>query len=655
MRILELRQRIEKIKPFALSLLKDKGRFRILYFSLLTVSVLTLLLGFQWSVYVVWGLLGFGWSIFFFRKSINILEHFLLGGIVFTVLFLVFLCIFAIVNIPLNIFFFLAFLVISIIIFFKADIFQYVNLKLSDYDYLALLLFFFALVGKVFPLRNYYAASLHDPISHSMMARNIVNTGLIEYFYSPGLHIMAAFGELMKGFNVAKQVMLITAFYSAFSGTTIYVFLKRFFKNKVWALFVAILFSVGYYPSMLTYGAGKNTLIMALPVLFFSMFAIVQYVRKKDWKVLLTVIFSLATLFLVHYPTAVLGCLFLGVVVIVYFKDFKWKGFFAILGILFGLGWAVRSYRYQILLVDSLLDPERISVSYENNVSTVWDSMRYYLKSLWAQINVSLKDWNRYPTFLSSLALVVIAIEGIVKKNKKGLVLFLWVTCTFLFFVLLSALHIPELTILFESHLLTLTIFIYILCGYMVSKIFKFSTDYFLDKKKWGYILIGMFLTTITILSYMSYRKFKEFMINANYVYEEDIKVFDWIDENMEEDDGVLINAHDLYQIVFSSDAGGYIEIFTGNPISMPFYEYDRKDTYENYQLYLDLKSNPENCEYREALIESGYEYYYQGSRPFPDHIEMLFDEDVALEDIEGFKLLMKEGDAMLFEMEGCE
>jgi hypothetical protein len=351
----------------------------------------------------------------------------------------------------------------------------------------------------------------------------------------------------------------------------------------------------------------------------------------------------------------VLGCLFLGVVFIVYFKDFKWKGFLAILGVLFGLGWAVRSYRYQLLLADSLFDPERISVSYENNVSTVWDSILYYLKSLWTQINVSLKDWNRYPTFLSFLALVVIAIESYLKKNKKTLSIFLWVFCTFLFFVLLSILHIPELTILFESHLLTLTLFIYILCGYIISKIFKFSTDYFLDKKKWGYILIGMFLTIITILSYMSYRKFKEFMINANYVYEEDVKVFDWIDENLNEEDGVLINAHDLYQIVFSSDAGGYIEIFTGNPISMPFYEYDRKDTYENYQLYLNLKSNPENCEYREALIDSGYEYYYQGSTPFPNHIELLFDKDVEVENIEGFELLVKEGDAMLFEMEACE
>ena len=532
MKTLELELRIKKVLPFLLSLVKDKKRFRILYFALFAISVVALFLGYQWSIYVIWGLLGFGWSLFIFRKSINLLEHFLLGPIVFTVLFLVFLSLFAIVNIPINIYFSLGFLLISLIIFIRVDIFQYVNLKISDYDYLALMLFFFALIGKVFPLRNYFTASLHDPISHSMMARNIVNTGLIEYFYSPGLHIMAAFGELMKGFDVAKQVLLITGFYSAFSGTTIYVFLKRFFKDKVWALLVAILFSVGYYPSMLTYGAGKNTLIMALPILFFTMFVITHYLYKKDWKILLVSMFSLATLFLVHYPTAVLGCLFLGVVFLVYFKDFKWKGFLPILGILFGLGWAARSYQYQELLKDSLANPERTSVGYDGNVGTIHNSVTYYLNHLRAYININLKDWNRYPTFLSFVALPILFLQSLKKKNKEYLTLFLWICFTFLLYILISTFQRSEFTILIESHLISLAIFIYILCGYMVSKLYKFTTDYLLDKAKWGYILIGMFLTAITGLSYMSHKKFKEFMITTDYVYEQDIQVFNWIDEN---------------------------------------------------------------------------------------------------------------------------
>lgn len=655
MKILELKQKVNKLLPFCLSLVKDKKRFRIVYFSLIVLSTLTLLSGFEWSIYLVWWLLGFGWSLFFFRKSINLLEHFLLGGAVFTSLFLVFISLFAIVNIPINIFFFILFVIISLFVFIYQDVFQYVNFKISDYDYLVLLLFIFALVGKVFPLRNYFAAPLHDPISHSMMAKDIVDTGLIEYFYSPGLHIVAAFGELLKGFNVAKQVLLLSGFYSAYSGIVIYVFLKKFFKDKVWALIVAMLFSVGYYPSMLTIGAGKNTLIMALPILFFIMFVTTQYLQSKNWRTLLMVIFSLTALFLIHYPTAVLGSLFLGVIFLVYFKDFKWKGLLAILGILFGLGWAGRSYQYQVLLKDSLANPERTSIGYQGNGGDILESITYYLNALRAYINTNLKDWNRYPTILSLLAIPVLLIQSFSKKQKKSLLLSLWILLSFLFYFLISAIQMSELTILIESHFLSLAIFIYILCGYILTKTYKFLTDYFLDIKKWSYILIGLFLATITILSYMTYRRNKEFMINANYVYEEDVNVFNWIDKNLDEDEGILITAYDTYEVVFSADAGGYIEVFTGNPISTPFYEYDRKSTHDNLEYYKQLQTDFTNCQYRENLIDLGYQYYFQGSHSFPGSVLPLIDREIDPNNLSGFEVLVEDDEAILFKMLGCQ
>ena len=82
MKTLGLKQITEKVTKFLVSLVDNKKNLEILYFSLLGVSTLTLFLGFQWSVYMIWWLLGFGWSMFFFRKNINLLEHFFLGGIV---------------------------------------------------------------------------------------------------------------------------------------------------------------------------------------------------------------------------------------------------------------------------------------------------------------------------------------------------------------------------------------------------------------------------------------------------------------------------------------------------------------------------------------------------------------------------------------------
>ena len=75
MKTLGLKQTTEKATKFLLSLVDNKKNLEILYFSLLALSTLTLFLGFQWSVYVIWWLLGFGWSMFFFRKNINLLER----------------------------------------------------------------------------------------------------------------------------------------------------------------------------------------------------------------------------------------------------------------------------------------------------------------------------------------------------------------------------------------------------------------------------------------------------------------------------------------------------------------------------------------------------------------------------------------------------
>jgi hypothetical protein len=154
----------------------------------------------------------------------------------------------------------------------------------------------------------------------------------------------------------------------------------------------------------------------------------------------------------------------------------------------------------------------------------------------------------------------------------------------------------------------------------------------------------------------MSYRKFKEFMINVNYVYEEDVKVFNWIDENLDEKEGILINAYETYGIIFSADAGGYIEIFTSNPISTPFYEYDRKETHNNYEYYMELKSDLNNCKFRQRLIDSGYPYYYQGSRLFPGSATALIDEEEEnLDTLEGFEVIFKDDNSTLFRMIGCE
>ncbi len=653
MKTLELEQEVKKVLPFIKSLFENRKKFRIVYFSLFAISVITLFLGYQWSIYIVWGLLGFGWSMFFFKKSVNLLEHFLLGGVVFTSLFLVFISLFAIVNIPVNIFFFLGFVAISFFVFLKAKVFENINLKIKDYDYLVLLLFSVALVAKVFPLRNHYIAPLHDPLSHSMMARNIMETGLIEYFYSPGLHVISAFGAMMRGFVVSRQVLVLSGFFSAYSGIVAYVFLKNFLKDKVWGLVTAVLFSVGYYPAMLTFNAGKNTLIMAIPVLFFVMFAITQYIENKHWKVLLISGLAIASLFLTHYPIAVIGSVFVGVVFILYFKDFKWKGFLIVLGMLFGLGWALRSYKYQLAIAENLVNPDRTSVGYRSDFETIWEGILYLFEHIRTYLQRSLKDWNRYPTLISFLALPLLFVNSLLKKNKRLMVVFFWIVGVLLFMIILSTLRMSMLTIVFESYLITLLIYIYVLCGFFLSKLYSLLVRKFLDKNKWDYIIIGMFISGILLVSYMLFQQSKGFMSDLNsYVLEDDIVVFDWIERNTTEEQKFLINAYLLYDIIFSSDSGGYIEVFTGRKISKPFYEYDSKETLRNFKYYLALREDIEDCTYRQKFIDLGYTYYYHAAMQ-PFHNPLLSDDNILT--TTAFKPVFRSGDSILFEIVGCE
>jgi len=653
MKTLGLKQTTEKVTKFLLSLVDNKKNLEILYFSLLALSTLTLFLGFQWSIYVIWWLLGFGWSMFFFRKNINLLEHFLLGGIVFTSLFLVFICLFAIIDIPVNIFFFLGFALISLFVFLKFKVFENINLDIKDYDYLALFLFILALLAKVYPYREYFAAPLHDPLSHSMMAKKILDTGLIEYFYSPGLHILSAFGAMMKGFIVSKQVLVLSGFFSAYSGIVAYVFLKNFLKDKRWALITATLFSVGYYPAMLTFNAGKNTLIMAISILFFLMFTMTEYIKGKDWKILLVSALAIASLFLTHYPMAVIGCVFVGIIFILYFKEFKWKGFLIVLGVLFGLAWALRSYKYELLIQDDLVNPDRTSIGYGNGAKTVQEAIGYFFAHFAGNLKQNLKNWNRYPTLLSFLSLPFLLVISIVKKNKKQLLIFLWIIGTLAFMLLLVGLRISMFTIIIESYLVSLMIYVYILIGFFLSLIYKFLVKKLLDGKKWNYIIIGMFISAIFLVSYMFLQQNRGFMSGeVNSVLEDDVVVFEWIEKNTSKEDKVLINAYTLYDIVFSSDAGGYIEIFTGRKISMPFYEYDRKETYENFENYLAVKGNMEDCIYRQKFIDSNYKYYYQGTaQPFSE--PLLTEEEIATTTV--FTPVFRSGNSILFEIVGCE
>ena len=185
-----------------------------------------------------------------------------------------------------------------------------------------------------------------------------------------------------------------------------------------------------------------------------------QYIREKDWKVLLISALTIASLFLTHYPMAVIGCVFVGITFLLYFKEFKWKGFLIILGVLFGLAWALRSYKYEVLIQEDLVNPDRTSIGYSNGAKTVQEAISYFFSHFQGNLKQNLKNWNRYPTLLSFLGLPFLAIISVVKKNKKQSLIFLWIVGTLAFMLLLAGLRISMFTIIIESYLISLMVYV---------------------------------------------------------------------------------------------------------------------------------------------------------------------------------------------------
>ncbi len=193
----------------------------------------------------------------------------------------------------------------------------------------------------------------------------------------------------------------------------------------------------------------------------------------------------------------------------------------------------------------------------------------------------------------------------------------------------------------------------HILVGFFLSLIYKLLVKNLLDGKKWNYIIIGVFISGIFFVSYMLFQQNKDFMRGeVNSVLHDDVIVFEWIGKNTGKEDKILINAYTLYDIVFSSDAGGYIEIFTGREISTPFYEYDRKKTHENFENYFAVKENMDDCTYRQKFIDLGFKYFYQGAAQ-PFNPPLLTEEEILTTTV--FIPVFRSGDSVLFEIVGCE
>lgn len=208
----------------------------------------------------------------------------------------------------------------------------------------------------------------------------------------------------------------------------------------------------------------------------------------------------------------------------------------------------------------------------------------------------------------------------------------------------LSSLHIVYLT-----QILTLDMFIYIGSSFLFAEMIL---PYFFNMgnkfQTFSYVILFLIVSLSSYNTSVIYRNKQE---SLNMLSNDDIKVFDWIDNNLNEKDRILNNAiiGRRKNIVYASDSGAWITSFTNKKLAHPFTEFASKEAHQNYSKYLKILQESATCEDINYFIDKDIKYYYRGAKPvFGDQIR-------PKENSRFFKSIYSFGKAELFEIIRCK
>jgi hypothetical protein len=473
-----------------------------------------------------------------------------------------------------------------------------------------LILFGFALISlisHVVSIRGFIAPILHDPINHATWAKQIFNTGRIDYFYSPGLHILSAFGMMVDNVSVATYVLRLTNLFNGLMFIPAYYFLKIYFNSKHIALIGASLFLIGHFPTNLFFTAGKNALILDCSFLLLLL-VILKLDLAKQTKLIVTNLLVFV-LILTHYPLAAIGLVLITGYI---FFEMRFKDVSMVLGgCLLGGVWGLQKYHYQIASQQTSMfgkiEPIPFTISSLSDfLSTSFVSFRMYFAA----------SYNSVLFYLGFIGFLVIGVLSIRQKQFRGFVGFI------VFFILLAigvnsiSLLRNSVYIIYATQQNMFAILIYasiaICLGHFVDYLSTLNTG------KWASLITMILLSTVVILaSINTYNEYRKEQTNLNLVSANDIAAYQWIKDHVDKQDIILNNAAQNYraEIVFGSEGGTWIPVFADRQVAMPFTEFSDKSTHEIFAYYQKILENSAVCSNYQALLDRGVKYYYQDSQ----------------------------------------
>lgn len=420
-------------------------------------------------------------------------------------------------------------------------------------------IFLFSFFLRMAMVRDLTVPPWVDSVHHGLITRRIVQTGglpdhylphipLDVRYYHPGYHIILAAYHWLSGLSIPQAMLWLGQALNALSVFAVYALTTALVKDKTTAIFASLItgiFSVmpAYYTTWGRYTQLTGLLILPTTLILFQKIS----TEKKRIPWLLTAAFSLGGLILVHYRAAFFtGCLLLAIWIsdLYIHKHYSWKR----------LRPSILSYALTGLFGFLLVAPWLLP------------TLSHFFLPIaqrWGTNNQGIQPIHwRYFTEACGIPVLILAgfglIAGILQRRRFSIILLLW-CCSLFLAANPSYFHLPFPTSFINQTSVEIILFIPIsICaGFWLSESFSWINSQYQPKSHlfWKVILliIGVEITVLGAQNLLP-------ILNPVTVLfrDGDQAAIDWIQENIDENETVVINPTGWGYGLYRGQDGGY-------------------------------------------------------------------------------------------------
>lgn len=483
-----------------------------------------------------------------------------------------------------------------------------VRFKVAPAEAMLVFFTFLALASRVLSIKGFTAPMLHDPISHATWANDIVQTGIINTYYSPGLHIVSAFGNMVDGISTATYVLRLTNLFNALFIIPVFYYLEAWLKNKWISVVGTFIFFVSLFPARFFWTGGKNALVMNLPFFFLILFVYIALRKLNNRRIVIVNLLLFVTI-INHYPSAAITLVALLSYVL---SDGLRKNINAlVIGSGLGVLWGISKLR--LLITNSNTSVANINIAPSLTIQNFTDFIASSLHHI-REVQFNFPQGDLLVT-IGLVFLLAIMLLSIKKRDYLPFIIFVMLSIVMGSIIFFIQPIRNYLYIIYETQVLTFFLTINLTLS-IVAGLFLTLLTSKNHKDTHLFIGIGLLVLIAIFTSKVVYSEYRERQSSLNMVSWNDVGMFEWIDENVDQEEIVLNNAaqNENRFIVFTSDGASWIPAFTNNEIAMPFDEFDSNETLEIYQVYLRLLSQKYTCQDIDYLLGKNISYYYLDS-----------------------------------------